>query len=69
MTLSCQFSRYIVNKSKSEYPETIAKYGKKTNKQKTEKLANFPIMLSVLIIVSVITGQSGMSHSQTQGMR
>ena len=29
MTLSCPFSTYIVNKSKSEYPETIAKYGKK----------------------------------------
>ena len=26
-TLSCLFSRYIVNKSKSEYPETIATYG------------------------------------------
>ena len=52
MTVSCPFSTYIVNKSKSEYPETIAKYGKKT-----EKLVNFPVMLSVLIMVSVITGQ------------
>ena len=57
MTLSYPFSRYIVKKSKSKYPETIAKYGKK----KTEKLANFPVMLSVLIMVSVITGQSGMN--------
>ena len=56
MTVSCPFSTYIVNKSKSEYPETIAKYGKKT-----EKLVNFPVMLSVLIMVSVITGQSGMN--------
>ena len=57
MTVSCPFSTYIVNKSKSEYPETIAKYGKK----KTENLANFPVMLSVLIMVSAITGQSGMN--------
>ena len=57
MTLSCPFSRYVVSKSKSEYPETIAKYGKK----KLEKLANLPVMLSVLIMVSVITGQSGMN--------
>ena len=57
MTLSYPFSRYIVKKSKSKYPETIAKYGKK----KTEKLANFPVMLSVLIMVSVKTGQSGMN--------
>ena len=57
VTLSCPFSRHIVNIGKSEYPETIAKYGKK----KTEKLANFPVMLSVLIMVSVITGQSGMN--------
>ena len=47
MTLSCPFSRHIVNIDKSEYPETIAKYGKK----KPEKLANFPVMLSVLITV------------------
>ena len=55
MTLSYPFSRYIVNKSKSKYPETI------TGKKKTEKLANFPVMLSVLIMVSVKTGQSGMN--------
>ena len=54
MTLLCPFSRHIVNIGKSEYPETIAKYGKK---KKTDKLANFPVMLSVLIMVSVITGQ------------
>ena len=33
MTLSYPFSRYIVKKSKSKYPETIAKYGKKKNRE------------------------------------
>ena len=37
MTLSCPFSRYVVSKSKSEYPETIAKYGKK----KTREIGEF----------------------------
>ena len=58
MTLSCLFSRYIVNKSKSEYPETIATYGLK---KKTETFVNFHVMLSVLMMVSVFTGQSGMN--------
>ena len=39
MTLSCLFSRYIVNKSKSEYPETIATYGLK--KKKNRKICEF----------------------------
>ena len=33
MTLSYPFSRYIVKKSKSKYPETITKYGKKKNRE------------------------------------
>ena len=41
MTLSCQFSRYIVNKSKSEYPETIAKYGKKNKQTKNRETGEF----------------------------
>ena len=33
VTLSCPFSRHIVNIGKSEYPETIAKYGKKKKRE------------------------------------
>ena len=46
VTLSCPFSRHKVNIGKSEYPETIAKYGKKKKNREIGEFSRYVIRLN-----------------------